>query len=207
MFIFVFEGIDFAGKTTLIDELYDILRRSRGNTVRYRQPDNELVRHAVCSDNFSPWSKYFYCAADYFAQIEKIEKECDENTIVLMDRYFPVSSWVYSGMGDDLPGFQKLHDTICNVKYLKKQKLFILLPDRSVIKKRIARAGTLDRGREQKLTQPEYFETIYHGYETVAALSFENPGVIKLDSTDLKHNIQIVLDTIYDITENETTGG
>jgi len=107
MFI-VFEGTDFAGKTTQINKLYDLLKKNDRKNIKTREPGGtpmaEEIRNILKSDNTLNVDTQFRLFQG--ARLDHIDKvirpALKENKIVLCDRYvFSTYAYQNSALKDD----------------------------------------------------------------------------------------------------------
>jgi thymidylate kinase len=92
MHLFALEGIDGAGKTTVLPRLADRLRRPTPTnrkvleTGEFRSDIGRFLRERV--SRFSAYEKVLLFAADRLSTLDSLRTECyDEELIVLWDRY------------------------------------------------------------------------------------------------------------------------
>lgn len=92
MHLFALEGIDGAGKSTVLPRLADRLRRRTSTkrkvleTGEFRSDIGLFLRERV--SQLSPYEKVLLFAADRLSILESLGAECyDEDVIVLWDRY------------------------------------------------------------------------------------------------------------------------
>ncbi|MBY0385667.1 dTMP kinase [bacterium] len=95
MKFFVFEGLDGAGKSTLIQKVEDYLRQKSLDVSRVRDPGSteigEKLRHVILSPEFQPSTKtevLLYQAARAQLVAEKIKPQLQKGIWVLSDRFY-----------------------------------------------------------------------------------------------------------------------
>lgn len=91
-----FDGIDGAGKTTLIREVNDLLRRSRNVYSSYAPSWRDDTKRRSEVENLHPWKQIFEYIQDFKFLQEKFAALPD-NTVILQDRWAD-STYVYQNI-------------------------------------------------------------------------------------------------------------
>lgn len=176
----VFEGVDCAGKTTLLTNVHEILR-DKYNIVLSKHPGatklgkhlRTLVKtpHEFDPDIvIDPLSAQLLMMVDQIAFCESILKpELDNGSIVFADRCNLISVIVY-GLSEGL-NIADLNNMYSLVNSPPPDQVFILsLPLEEVMKRRAARGIEKDRFEDQG---SKFLQSICDSYENLPTLSPE----------------------------------
>src|SRR3954471_7446912 len=171
------EGLDGAGKTTLIHGLADkldatILREPGGVEL------SERIRDLVADPNLEvdPRAEaLLYAAARAQLVAEKLKPLLDDNQLVILDRFVD-SSLAYQGGGRELG--------VENIRQLNAFATHGIEPDLTLLLK-IAPEQGLQRisTREADRLEPAGHEFFQRVADTYDALASENPRYVVLDAT------------------------
>lgn len=96
MKLYTFCGIDGSGKDSIINFVYEVLKR-KYDVIKIRQP-SEKGKAELLNNLNSEKLQLLGLAYDYQQQVESVIKPLEKtNTIILCSRWFPVCSQVYQG--------------------------------------------------------------------------------------------------------------
>jgi len=109
----IFEGVDGSGKSTAIDAVASLLRHCKVGVIKTREPGGtafgesirELILHSSKTSGLNPISQAMMLAAGSYSNSIA---EYKGSTVVLSDRWAPISSLVYQGIGLKVNDYQKL---------------------------------------------------------------------------------------------------
>ena len=109
----VFEGVDGSGKSTALDAVATQLRHCNVGVIKTREPGGtafaealrELLLHSGKASNLNPISQALLLASGSYSNTRA---EYRGSTVVLSDRWAPISSLVYQGSKLKINDYQKL---------------------------------------------------------------------------------------------------
>ena len=109
----VFEGVDGSGKSTAIENVATLLRQCKVGVIKTREPGGtafgesirDVLLHSSKGQGLHPISQAFLLASGSYSNTKA---EYKGNTVVLSDRWAPVSSLIYQGVGMKINDYQKL---------------------------------------------------------------------------------------------------
>ena len=190
--IFVFEGVDMTGKSTVARYVYEQLSVKFPNRVSlYRAPGGtenaEKLREASRTMNLSPFSQgllFLSCLSDL---AEQILKDIKEEKFIVLDR------WLWSTMAYQLTYCSSkkaaLLKAIIEEIHLRGVTSFYLSVTPEVLEERIAantRPGVCDRF---ETSTPEYRKTILDAYNQIFTPGRHVPGGLIVQNS-------IIIDTV-----------
>lgn len=124
---FTFEGIDGSGKSTIINNVAERLKKQEFNIITTFEPTDswlgEYVQHLI-KTKADPFVTAFTFIADRIQHCEQIKKWIDNGYIVLCDRYAE-STYAYQSVQLE----QSINDPIHWLQDLSKER--ILIPDKT----------------------------------------------------------------------------
>lgn len=164
------DGVDYAGKSTLVASLKQYLIDLGYDCEVYAHPGatplgkeiRKLVKYSL--DKIGANAEALLFAADNAAFIEQILRpKLRAGKVIINDRNDITSSLVYQRVsGLDLNMLDKVHDATDDVP--KIDLLLVLKADNDVIKKRMQERGVHASDRFE--SNPEYFDKVLNSYAT-----------------------------------------
>lgn len=124
--IFVIEGPDYAGKTTLIKSLFDYLKSNGKRVAIFKEPDGEIRQMLLDKNgNLSFATRRNLFAADHLQTLDTIYEVKNKYDYIFMDRSTVISDVIYSSfesgseyLSSNISGMmQKQFDLIDRVEY------------------------------------------------------------------------------------------
>lgn len=163
-----FEGIDGSGKSTIINQVYNHLKKQDYSVIKTFEPTDTWLGHCVqtcIESNTNPFVTAFTFIADRIQHGKQIKKWLkDKDTLVLCDRYAE-STYAYQGAQ-----LQNLIDRPIHwLQDLSKDK--ILLPDRTfvfMIDPKTAIQRIQDRNHLIPFEKVAFLEKVQKNYEQLA---------------------------------------
>lgn len=210
--IFVFEGPDHCGKTTLINGIYEKLKEDFKDKkiIITREPgglnDNitESIRNMLLDNNniIDPITEAYLFAASRVRHVNLLNKLLkDDDTIILCDRFF-YSSLVYQHNSsisyDELVKLNKFA-----IEGLKIDLLFIL--NFNKIEDYISRKGNMESLDRIESRDIDYFKNIIEHYNAIfRGKRFNENRKFLLDAMKPKEEVlNLVYNTIFNIIKEE----
>jgi dTMP kinase len=183
------EGIDGSGKSSLVQNLYDLIKPELANVLLTKEPGgSQLGKHlrTILQEQTIPITakaEFLLFAADraqHFAEV--IIPTLAENTLIISDRLCD-SSVVYQGYGRglDLATIQAIN--IWAMNGIKPDLTFYVRIDPKIAYQRLVDRGKLSAFDQEPL---EFFEKLVEGFEQ---LYQHNKEVIILDGTLAPHEL------------------
>ena len=206
--IFVFEGIDYTGKTTVAKYCRDLLEdKYPGKIAVYRAPGgnpfSENIRDIARSSEVSPETQtalYFACMKE---QVEIIKKDISEGKNVILDR------WLWSLLCYQLP-FIENRNVVGSLEYLVKTSLRLenvnmiyFDVEKEDLEKRIAESNKIDetadrfeRETQKRATILEEYKVLIGSNQTV--FNFKSRFIVKTSKYNLEECKTIVLGRVLE---------
>jgi dTMP kinase len=187
---FTFEGIDGSGKTTVLDVVFNKLKKDQYPVIRTLEPtDSEIGRYVTdcIKTGKDPVVTAFTFISDRILHGKQITKWLDEGNIVLCDRYDD-STYAYQGA--------QLQDTIDTpIKWLQDlSKKRFPLPDRTYlfsISPEDAIRRIQDRDELIAFEKISFLEKVHKNYQFLS----KGDRYKILDAT---HSIETIAQQIFD---------
>lgn len=162
-----FEGIDGSGKSTILENVYEILKNKGFNVIKTVEPTDTYIGKCVkqcIKTNTDPYVTAFTFISDRILHVKEIKKWLEEDIIVLCDRYAE-STYAYQGV--------QLQDQINNpIKWLKElSDNQIITPDITfvfVIDPEIAVKRIQDRDELIPFEKVSFLNKVQKNYEKLA---------------------------------------
>lgn len=162
-----FEGIDGSGKSTILENVYEILKEKGFNVIKTVEPTDTYVGSCVkqcIKTNTDPYVTAFTFISDRILHVKEIKKWLVEGNIVLCDRY---AESTYAYQGAQLQG--QINNPIKWLKELSDNQiitpditfLFIIDPEKAV--KRIQ-----DRDELIPFEKVSFLDKVQKNYEKLA---------------------------------------
>ena len=140
--LFVFEGIEGTGKTTLIKHVTRYLIKKKISFIKIREPggnkNSELIRKLILNKNnkFNSFTDLMLYFAARSENIEKIINKNYKKKIIIIDRFADSTlAYQHFGMGLDKLLIQKINRIL--LKKIKPQITFLNLVNEKNLKKRL----------------------------------------------------------------------
>ena len=191
MFV-VFEGIDGAGKSSLIEKVKEHYLQQGVDVLALREPGStqigEEIRKLILHETMSPKTEVMLFFAARAELVEtKIKPALNKGTLVLLDRY-SLSTYAYQGAGRglDVPRLIEINDFVTN--RLDPDVAFVVDVPVDVALKRSKKTDKFDN------ETVEFFERVRETF--VMCAKFYN-GFVLLDGTKpledlVKETVQII---------------
>ena len=186
-----FEGIDGSGKTSIIENLSDILNSQNKEHIIVREPGGtsvgEGIRELLLSHDYqvNPLAEALLMSASRAQLIqETVKPSLDNGQIVITDRS-AYSSVAYQGVGREL-GYKKiyeLNDLAIESIWPKKVVLLDIDPKVSLSRQKI-----VDRIGSGEI---EFFQKVRSGYLQLAK-EFENDFLVLNAESNINVNIEAI---------------
>lgn len=177
MFV-VFEGIDGAGKSSLIEKVKEHYLQQGVDVLALREPGStqigEKIRKLILHETMSPKTEVMLFFAARAELVEtKIKPALNKGTLVLLDRY-SLSTYAYQGAGRglDVPILIEINDFATN--HLDPDVAFVVDVPVDVALKRSKKTDKFDN------ETVEFFERVR---ETFVMLAKVYNGFVLLDGT------------------------
>lgn len=177
MFV-VFEGIDGAGKSSLIEKVKEHYLQQGVDVLALREPGStqigEEIRKLILHETMSPKTEVMLFFAARAELVEtKIKPALNKGTLVLLDRY-SLSTYAYQGAGRglDVPILIEINDFATN--HLDPDVAFVIDVPVDVALKRSKKTDKFDN------ETVEFFERVR---ETFVMLAKVYNGFVLLDGT------------------------
>lgn len=177
MFV-VFEGIDGAGKSSLIEKVKEHYLQQGVDVLALREPGStqigEEIRKLILHETMSPKTEVMLFFAARAELVEtKIQPALNKGTLVLLDRY-SLSTYAYQGAGRglDVPILLEINDFVTN--RLDPDVAFVVDVPVDVALKRSKKTDKFDN------ETVEFFERVR---ETFVMLAKVYNGFVLLDGT------------------------
>ena len=177
MFV-VFEGIDGAGKSSLIEKVKEHYLQQGVDVLALREPGStqigEKIRKLILHETMSPKTEVMLFFAARAELVEtKIQPALNKGTLVLLDRY-SLSTYAYQGAGRglDVPILIEINDFVTN--RLDPDVAFVVDVPVDVALKRSKKTDKFDN------ETVEFFERVR---ETFVMLAKVYNGFVLLDGT------------------------
>ena len=158
-----FEGIDGSGKTTVINRIYEELKKKNFSVVLTKEPTDSWIGRCVqqcIKSKTDPVVTAFAFISDRIVHGKEIERWLEKYNLVLCDRYAE-STYAYQGAQmDDL-----VDHPIKWLKELSKER--ILIPDRTfvfVIDPKTSLARIQDRDNLIPFEKVSFLEKVHKNY-------------------------------------------
>jgi dTMP kinase len=167
------EGIDGAGKSTLIRSLSRSLARRGLRVARWKEPvDAELGSLAQRAGAADPWTAAVYFTLDRFLARPALEAQLDRCDVVLSDRTF-YSTLAYQGSGMSARARQRLTALSLDASVVPDVVLLLELPAPEALR----RVGRRGRPRAP-LERQRLLERVARRYDALA----RQEGWVRLDA-------------------------
>ena len=177
MFV-VFEGIDGAGKSSLIEKVKEHYLQQGVDVLALREPGStqigEKIRNLILHETMSPKTEVMLFFAARAELVEtKIKPALNKGTLVLLDRY-SLSTYAYQGAGRglDVPILVEINDFVTN--HLDPDVAFVVDVPVDVALKRSKKTDKFDN------ETVEFFERVR---ETFVMSAKVYNGFVLLDGT------------------------
>ena len=186
-----FEGIDGSGKTSVIENLSDILNSQNKEHTIVREPGGtsvgEGIRELLLSHDYkvNPLAEALLFCAQRSQLIEEVVLPSLNNGLVVLSDRSAYSSVAYQGEGRGL-GYEKiyqLNDISIQSNWPERVVLLDIDPEVSLSRQQVA-----DRIGSDKV---EFFQKIRHGYLKLAK-EFENDFLV----LNAEHNVEVNIEAI-----------
>lgn len=209
----VFEGIDCAGKTSLINEVIKSIT-TRLPSLLYsttKEPLDDSIR--ALSHKFNVDTHPFLFAADHINNCQTIIQTLENQVfsqnqnkyLICCDRWTPISSRAYQVFGSDNPEASLVLDSMDRMLYkgafrnkrnLIEPDLYIWVhPNVEVIRQRLESKPNKDTLDIELLENPSKFMKIYYAYQEIFySLEKKDKKVIKVQNTmqTVRQDISII---------------
>lgn len=167
--LFVFEGGECSGKTTIITKVKEELEKEGKEVIVFREPGgcktSEAIRKTIMENPMSKLTEaYLFAAARAeFVETKLLPALQKDNVIILLDRFF-YSSLVYQGIVGEV-GFDTVYEL--NKKFIEEVNptaWFFLDVETQTQMKRMEQRGILNRLDERSEKE---LENIKNGYRSL----------------------------------------
>jgi dTMP kinase len=193
-FLFVLEGIDGAGKTTICDSIEQILRNDGMEVVRLREPTSESkwgqeIRKRSPKGELTPHEELELFIKDRDWHIKnKILPALQEGKIVLMDRYFfATGAYQYTSTG--IPWSEILERNRKEIHAPEPTIVFILdIPAEEGLERVLGSRGKLNE-------QFEKIDRLVRVREAYLAMAVEDTGNFKV--IDATKPLDSIVEEVY----------
>ncbi|MHA1903073.1 MAG: dTMP kinase [Candidatus Thorarchaeota archaeon] len=193
-FLFVLEGIDGAGKTTVCDSIEENLRKDGIDVVRLREPTSESkwgkeIRRRSPNGELTPREELELFIKDREWHVKnKILPALQEGKTVLMDRYFfATGAYQYTSTG--IPWSEILERNRKEIHAPEPTIVFILdIPAKEGLERVLGSRGKLNEQFEQ-------IDRLVKVREAYLAMSEEDTGNFKV--IDATRPIDSIVDEVY----------
>lgn len=210
--IVAFEGIDYSGKSRLMDRVIAHLISQDVDYLSVREPGgySNLLRDYAINECSGEYERSVMMLADRILTHNKVikpylKRNQDKNPLVLSDRCY-LTTLVYQGMVidyDDYCGLCKTHDRLfAEGAILPPDVIFIIRPNIDDVISRMTdkpKGGKLDAtettDRDNLIRRDEnYLKTATGGvYDLIKSIS---PKIVEITEDDLEKQLAIVLEYI-----------
>ena len=137
--IFIFEGPDYSGKTTLISNLYKHFKSTGKRVAMLKEPDGEIRKMLLDKNGNLPFAaRRFLYAADHMETLDTIYGIKNKYDFIFIDRTAVISDMIYSEfesnnkelsmkMSNTLKSQFKIIDNLQYDDYFRKNSTLVLL--------------------------------------------------------------------------------
>ncbi len=164
--LFVFEGIEGTGKTTLIKHVTRYLIKKKISFIKIREPggnkNSELIRKLILNKNnkFNSFTDLMLYFAARSENIEKIINKNYKKKIIIIDRFADSTlAYQHFGMGLDKLLIQKINRIL--LKKIKPQITFLNLVNEKNLKKRLRIRKNKNRYDNFKI---KFYKNVQNGF-------------------------------------------
>ena len=140
--LFVFEGIEGSGKSTLITHITNSLKKKKKNFIKIREPggnrNSELIRRLILNkkNKFNKFTDLLLYLASRSENIENVIKRNYKKKIIILDRFTDSTiAYQHYGMGVDKYIIQKINKIL--LKKIKPKIVFLNIVNMKNLKKRL----------------------------------------------------------------------
>jgi thymidylate kinase len=163
--LFIFEGMDCVGKSTIQKEVSAFFKKTLRTSISTKQPYSENLRKFVLEECQEGISRHLAFSADSINHINSlIFPSLKEKQTVFCDRWYPISEYIYREFTLD-SDLKFLDISTCG---LIADIIFILSPPKSVVKNRLIRKfqkdGHLNSIETRLYYDQGYFDHVYNSY-------------------------------------------
>ena len=194
--LFVFEGIEGSGKSTLITHITNSLKKKKKNFIKIREPggnrNSELIRRLILNkkNKFNKFTDLLLYLASRSENIENVIKRNYKKKIIILDRFTDSTiAYQHYGMGVDKYIIQKINKIL--LKKIKPKIVFLNIVNMKNLKKRLKIKKNKNRYDNFDIS---FYKRVQNGF---LKLSKNKKNYVIVDSNNsLIENKKLVLDYI-----------
>ena len=194
--LFVFEGIEGSGKSTLITHITNSLKKKKKNFIKIREPggnrNSELIRRLILNkkNKFNKFTDLLLYLASRSENIENVIKRNYKKKIIILDRFTDSTiAYQHYGMGVDKYIIQKINKIL--LKKIKPKIVFLNIVNMKNLKKRLKLRKNKNRYDNFDIS---FYKRVQNGF---LKLSKNKKNYVIVDSNNsLIENKKLVLDYI-----------
>ncbi|MCL4119004.1 UNVERIFIED_CONTAM: hypothetical protein GTU68_029893, partial [Idotea baltica] len=192
----VLEGVNGAGKTSLLNKISDYISNLKFEVVKSFEPGSSKagieIRKLILSGeyNLNSLSETFLFAADRTEHVNKVIKtNLEKNKIVISDRYY-YSSIAFQGYGrkQDLDFIKQVNQKACSGTYPDLVILLDLDPKVGLQRTKKRQDDSKDSFEDEEI---EFHNNLREGFLEIAKSSNENFLIINAEKTEEEIWLQV----------------
>jgi dTMP kinase len=188
MFITI-EGPDGSGKTTQVNEVFQILSKMYPKVIRTREPGGtpvaEEIRRILLNpesnlDSYTEVLLHFAARRDHINNL--IKPKLDDGYIVICDRFYD-STMAYQHYGLGVPSFL-VYTQIERLPVKPDLTIMLSVPWETCVERRMKRDEGKNLDRYEKCSD-DFSKRVYDGYNFIAAMNKDR--CVKVDNSESGH--------------------